>query len=102
MLASLLASIPSPPGKSLGIGPFQLRAYGLAIAVGVLAAVWIAQRRYARRGGHPAALAALAMSARPMGLGGGGIYPIVPNRPSLHRPSREEGRVWGVGSHAAE
>lgn len=28
MLASLIASIPSPPGKSVGIGPFQLRAYG--------------------------------------------------------------------------
>src|SRR3546814_11358931 len=79
MLASLLASIPSPPGKSIGIGPFQLRAYGLAIAVGALAAVWIAPRRYARRGGDPADLAAIAQGAVPRGLVGAPPYPRRPH-----------------------
>lgn len=90
MLASLLASIPSPPGKSIGIGPFQLRAYGLAIAVGVLAAVWIAQRRYARRGGDPEDLAAIAMWAVPMGLVGARLYHVVTDY------QRFQGRWWSV------
>ena len=90
MLASLLASIPSPPGKSIGIGPLQLRAYGLAIAVGVLAAVWIAQRRYARRGGDPEALAAIAMWAVPMGLVGARLYHVVTDY------QRFQGRWWSV------
>ena len=90
MLASLLASIPSPPGKSIGIGPLQLRAYGLAIAVGVLVAVWIAQRRYARRGGDPEALTAIAMWAVPMGLVGARLYHVVTDY------QRFQGRWWRV------
>src|SRR3546814_7431181 len=90
MLASLRASIPSPPGKCIGIGPFQLRAYGLAIAVGVLAAVWIAQRRYARRGGDPEDLAAIAMWAVPMGLVGARLYHVVTDY------QRFQGRWWSV------
>lgn len=49
----LLASLPSPPGKFIHIGPLELRAYGLAIALGVVAAVAIAQRRWRRAGGNP-------------------------------------------------
>ena len=90
MLASLIASIPSPPGKSIGIDPLQLRAYGLAIAVGVLVAVWIAQRRYARRGGDPDALTAIAMWAVPMGLVGARLYHVITDY------QRFQGRWWRV------
>ena len=90
MLTSLLGSIPSPPGKSIGIGPLQLRAYGLAIAVGVLVAVWIAQRRYARRGGDPEALTPIAMWAVPMGLVGARLYHVITDY------QRFQGRWWRV------
>lgn len=36
---STLAAIPSPPWSSLSLGPIELRAYGLLIAVGVILAV---------------------------------------------------------------
>ena len=52
-VALLVGAIPSPPSNAIGIGPLQLRAYGLAIAVGVLVAVWVAQRRWAARNGAP-------------------------------------------------
>ncbi|HEY5860872.1 MAG TPA: prolipoprotein diacylglyceryl transferase family protein, partial [Actinomycetota bacterium] len=42
---NLLLSIPSPPSGTIHIGPLQLRAYGLMIALGVLAAVWLFGRR---------------------------------------------------------
>ena len=37
----LLASIPSPSSGTLSIGPLELRAYGLMIALGVIAGVWL-------------------------------------------------------------
>ena len=61
----------------MGIGPFQLRAYGLAIAIGVIAAVTIAQRRYAARGGDPAAISSIALSAVPVGLVGARLYHVI-------------------------
>ena len=41
MIASLLASIPSPSSKGFSILGLDLRAYGLMIALGVIAAVWL-------------------------------------------------------------
>ena len=42
----MFASIPSPSVNSLQIGPLNIHLYGLMIALGVLAAVWLARRRY--------------------------------------------------------
>ena len=44
----LLASIPSPSRSYISLGPLDIRAYGLAIAVSVLVAVWITSRRWRR------------------------------------------------------
>ncbi len=38
---ALLSALPSPPTGSLTLGPFDIRAYGLMIALGVVAAVWL-------------------------------------------------------------
>lgn len=46
MIASaVLASIPSPSSGTLHIGPLSIHAYGLMIALGVVAAVWLLGRR---------------------------------------------------------
>lgn len=37
----LVASLPSPSTGTLSIGPIEIRAYGLMIALGVIAAVWL-------------------------------------------------------------
>lgn len=41
----VLASIPSPSSGTLHIGPLSIHAYGLMIALGVVAAVWLLGRR---------------------------------------------------------
>lgn len=46
---TLISSIPSPSSKGIEIGPLNLRAYGLMIALGVLAAGWLFGRRLERR-----------------------------------------------------
>jgi prolipoprotein diacylglyceryl transferase len=47
---SLLASIPSPDDGVIDIGPIPLHAYGLLLAIGVIVAAWIAERRWIARG----------------------------------------------------
>ena len=46
----MFASIPSPSSGSIKIGPLSIHAYGLMIALGVLAAVWLAGRRLEKAG----------------------------------------------------
>ncbi len=46
----IVASIPSPSSGTLSIGPLRLTAYGLMIALGIIAAVWLAGRRLERSG----------------------------------------------------
>src|SRR5260370_33730552 len=46
----VLASIPSPDNGVIDLGPIPLHAYGLLLAIGVLVAAWIAERRWVARG----------------------------------------------------
>lgn len=73
----IFASFPSPPSEALDLGPLTLRAYGLAIALGVLAGVWLAQRRWAAAGGDPDDISRTAMWAVPAGLIGARLYHVV-------------------------
>jgi prolipoprotein diacylglyceryl transferase len=94
---SILASIPSPSDNSIKIGPLELRAYGLAIALGVVAAVWIARRRWAARGGDPDDISRIALWAVLAGLIGARLYHVITDH------QRFEGRwlhafaVWEGG-----
>jgi prolipoprotein diacylglyceryl transferase len=72
-----VASLPSPPGDAIHIGAFQLRAYGLCIALGVLAAIWIAQRRWSDRGGDPNDISRLAGWSVLAGLVGARLYHVI-------------------------
>ena len=45
----MLASIPSPSFDSIDIGPLSLNIYGLLIALGVVAAIWLMGRRFEQR-----------------------------------------------------
>jgi prolipoprotein diacylglyceryl transferase len=73
----LLAFIPSPPKNGINIGPLRLHVYGLLIAAGVAAAVWLAQRRWTARGGAPGTMAAVALWGVPAGLIGARLYSVI-------------------------
>lgn len=73
----LVASLPSPPSNAIHVGGLQLRAYGLAIALGVLTAVWIAQRRWSARGGDPHDISRLAVWSVVAGLVGARLYHVI-------------------------
>ncbi|MFQ5557157.1 MAG: prolipoprotein diacylglyceryl transferase [Acidimicrobiales bacterium] len=72
----MLASIPSPGSNSIGIGPLEFRAYGVMIALGVVAAVWLAQKRWSEKGGDPDDISAIALWAVPAGLVGARLYHV--------------------------
>jgi prolipoprotein diacylglyceryl transferase len=72
-----LASIPSPSSAILKLGPVSLHAYGLCIAFGMAAAVWLANRRWVARGGGPKDIERMAYWALPAGIVGARLYHVI-------------------------
>jgi len=73
-------SIPSPPldwEVLLEVGPFKIRAYAVAILIGIFVAIWLTRRRWVSRGGSVASLEEIAVWAIPFGIIGGRIYHVV-------------------------
>ncbi|MCU1485538.1 MAG: prolipoprotein diacylglyceryl transferase [Actinomycetia bacterium] len=73
----MLAYLPSPSSGALHIGPLQLRAYGLMIALGVVAAVKVASDRWVAKGGRAEDMTAVATWGVPAGLVGARIYHVM-------------------------
>jgi prolipoprotein diacylglyceryl transferase len=84
VLSGGVALIPSPPFNAVHLGPFQIRLYGVMIALGVVAAVAMAGRRWERRGGDRSDISALAAWAVPAGLVGARAYHVITD-PELFR-----------------
>ncbi|HEX9031959.1 MAG TPA: prolipoprotein diacylglyceryl transferase family protein [Streptosporangiaceae bacterium] len=72
-----LASLPGPPSGQWHLGPVSVHGYALCVALGVLAAVLLAERRYRAGGGHPWLVLDLATIAVPAGLAGARLYRVV-------------------------
>ena len=70
----MLASIPSPSSGTIEIGPLPLHAYGLLLAVGVIVATRIAERRWVRRGQDREAFADLVVWVVISGVVGARVY----------------------------
>jgi prolipoprotein diacylglyceryl transferase len=70
-------SIPSPSQGIWHLGPVPIRAYALCIIVGIVAAVWIGERRWVARGGRAGEIQDLALWAVPFGIVGGRLYHVI-------------------------
>ncbi|MCU0270479.1 MAG: prolipoprotein diacylglyceryl transferase [Acidimicrobiales bacterium] len=97
MVPALVASLPSPSDSEIVLGPLHLRAYGLMIALGVLAAVEIARRRWAARGGDPEDMVAIALWAVPAGLVGARVYHLLTDWSRYEGRREEMLQVWNGG-----
>jgi prolipoprotein diacylglyceryl transferase len=71
------ALLPSPARDAWNIGPIPIRAYALCSVLGVVAALWLAERRYRRIGGRPGLVLDIATLAVPVGLIGSRAYGVV-------------------------
>ncbi len=70
-------SIPSPSQGVWYLGPVPLRGYALCIIAGIVAAIWIGERRWVARGGRPGEIQDIAIWAVPFGLLGGRLYHVI-------------------------
>jgi prolipoprotein diacylglyceryl transferase len=70
------ATIPSPSSGVWEIGPVPLRGYALCIILGMIAAIWIGERRWVARGGKAGDIQDIALIAIPLGLVGARAYHV--------------------------
>jgi prolipoprotein diacylglyceryl transferase len=73
---TVLAYLPSPSRGEWFLGPIPIRGYAFAIILGVVAAIWIAERRWVARGGRRGTAGDVALWAVPFGLIGGRLYHV--------------------------
>lgn len=70
-------SIPSPTESIWHLGPLPLRAYALCIVLGIVAAIWIGERRWVARGGQAGQMTDVAVWAVPFGIVGARLYHVL-------------------------
>lgn len=94
----LLASIPSPSGNSFSIGPLNLNAYGLMIALGVLAAVWMLGRRLeAKRWGTADDASSIGIWGAAFGVIGARLYHVATDFDRFRGNLGDIPKIWEGG-----
>jgi len=93
VLPDLVAlSIPSPSEGVWHLGPLPLRGYALCIIGGIIAAIWLSERRWGARGGRVGDIQDIAIWAVPFGLVGGRLYHV----------ATDHALYFGAGRHPVE
>lgn len=95
-----VAYIPSPSRGVWHLGPLPVRAYALCIVLGVVVAVWLANRRYLAAGGRPGVITDVATWAVPLGLVGARAYSVITDYELYftgHRDWLNVFKVWDGG-----
>jgi prolipoprotein diacylglyceryl transferase len=95
---AFVASIPSPSSGALTIGPLSIHAYGLMIALGVIAAVWLLGRRLEVRGeGTREDASAIAVWAVIAGVIGSRLYHVVTDWSTFKHDLGRIPQLWRGG-----
>ena len=92
----LLASFPSPSRAVWDLGPIPIRAYALCIIAGIVAAIWIGERRWVARGGKRGTVSDIAVWAVIFGLVGGRLYHVITDNELYFRAGRDPWRAFYV------
>ena len=94
----MFASLPSPSAGSLQLGPLRFNAYGMMIALGVVAAVWLFRKRLAQRGiGNPDDASQIAMWAVPFGIIGARAYHVITDWERFQGRLFDAVKIWQGG-----
>jgi prolipoprotein diacylglyceryl transferase len=94
----LLGSIPSPSFDRIELGPLNLRLYGLMIALGVIAAVWLMGRRLAERGwGTSDDASAMGMWGVAGGIVGARLYHVITDWHRFEDNLGDIPKIWEGG-----
>jgi prolipoprotein diacylglyceryl transferase len=98
------AYLPSPTSAIWHLGAIPVRAYALCMVAGVLAGLWLTDRRYRRAGYPPGVILDTATVAVPVGLLGARLYSVLTNFGQYFGPGRDWAdvlRVWDGGMGVA-
>ena len=96
----MIASIPSPTEGVWYLGPVPIRAYALAIMIGIVVAIWLGERRWIARGGRPGDVLDIAIWAVPFGIVGARAYHLITDWDNYFAAGREPLealRIWEGG-----
>ena len=98
VMSAVLASIPSPSSGALTLGPLSIHAYGLMIALGVIAAVWLFGRRLELMHiGTREDASAVAVWAVVAGVIGSRLYHVVTDWSSFEHDLGRIPQLWRGG-----
>ncbi len=97
MWTSALASIPSPSSGIIKIGPVSLHAYGMCIAIGMLAAVSWTSKRWVAQGGSKNDVGRVATFALPAGVIGARIYHVATDFRNFKGDWARALKIWEGG-----
>jgi len=86
----LALSIPSPSQGVWHLGPLPIRGYALCIILGIIAAIWLSERRWKVRGGTYGEVQDIAIWAVPFGLVGARLYSLATD----HDRYFGSGKAW--------
>lgn len=84
MIATVLASIPSPSISTLELGPLTIHFYALCILAGIAVCMWLTGRRWAAWGEDPERVWDVAMWAIPSGIIGARLYHVLITDPGSY------------------
>ncbi|MEJ7800345.1 MAG: prolipoprotein diacylglyceryl transferase [Ilumatobacter sp.] len=94
----LVASIPSPSGNSFSLGPLNLNAYGLMIALGVLAGVWLTGTRLeSKRWGTADDASSIGMWGVAFGVIGARLYHVATDFDRFRGNLGDIPKIWEGG-----
>lgn len=95
---SFIASIPSPSDGVLSLGPLDIHAYGMMIALGVVAGVWLSGRRMeAAKVGTRDDMSAIAMWAVAAGVIGARVYYVITDKSQPWKEPSRWLKIWEGG-----
>ena len=97
-MGTWITSIPSPSDGVLSLGPIDIHAYGLMIALGVVAGVWLSGRRLEAAGvGTREDMSSIALWGVIAGVIGARIYFIITDASSPWKTPSRWPKVWEGG-----
>jgi prolipoprotein diacylglyceryl transferase len=93
----VLASIPSPSGGDVDLGPIALHAYGVMLLLGIVAATWLTGMRWTRRGGDWDLVYRVAMWGVLGGVIGARLYHVITSWDTVNGEWWEPFAIWRGG-----
>lgn len=97
---NLLTSIPSPSISYFALGPLKIHFYALCILAGIVAAVWIADKRLTAQGAKSGVALDIALWTVPIGIIGARIFHVLTHPADYFYPGADLSvvfRVWEGG-----